>query len=102
MLVQFADLISGLFGLLGAILLGGPAIFSLFNKKRWQQINRLKALVASDPEAAANLAKLREHYLNRVLSPTRTEVRLNVIGYLCLFIAFGFLVVASLHRVAGG
>ena len=102
MLLQFADLISALFGLLAAILLGGPALVSLFNKKRWEQVNRLKALLASDPVALANMAKLREHYLNRVLSPTRTEIRFNVAGYGCLFVAFGFLLAASIHRATGG
>ena len=102
MLLTYADLISALFGLLAAILLGGPALVSLLNKKRWQQVNRLKALVARDPEALANLTRLREHYLNRVLSPSRTEVRLNVLGYGCLLIAFGFLLAASLDRLAGG
>lgn len=100
MVLQFADLISGLLGLLAAILLGAPALFSLLNKKRWGQINRLKARVANDPEGTEHLASLREHYLNRVLGPSRLETLINVIGYGLLVAAFGFLLAAGLDRAA--
>ena len=100
--VRFADLISALFGLAGAIVLAIPAVGAVRAKRNWERLNRLEAQVDADAETAKALEGVRRHVEGAQLGDSRGVLTVNAWGFCLLVLSFVFLLVAAIGRAAEG
>lgn len=101
-LYHYADLISALFGLVGAFVLGWPALKAVTAKAYWEQLTRLEARASGEPENDAALHGIRRHVERGQLGDSRSAAVANLIGFGLLLLSFLFLGVASIGRLVGG
>ena len=92
------ELVGGLLGLAGSIILALPALFDLKNRRFWDQIRRLDGIRGTTP---ADAERLRSILLDSLLGRHRRHVRCTVGGATLLAIGFGLIAAAGGVRVFG-
>jgi hypothetical protein len=96
--VRFADLLSALFGGLGAIILGWPAWQATGTKANWEASIKLEEAV-TDGAAKDALARLRQRLEGESFGGASASRWINRTGYGLLLISFVFLAIASIARL---
>lgn len=96
-----ADLLSGFFGLLAAIALGWPAFRAVRAKRYWEKHRRLSKREGLNEENVKQLAVLSGRVDALQLAGSRDARICNLIGALCLGLAFISLLLAGIERRSG-
>ena len=96
--LAYSDLISAVFGLLAAIVLGWPAVQAVAGKRRYQNVENLQRDNADDPATRAALANVQAHAVRYQLGDPMGALKTNLLGYGLLAVSFIFLGLASLER----
>lgn len=99
-IVRFADLISGLCGLLGAVILAWPAFQAVRAKRHWENLQKARR-AATDPQTADALRDIAPHVEAGQLGDARGALLVNACGFALLAAAFAFLLVAAVGRALG-
>ena len=93
-----ADLLSALFGLAAAVVLGWPALKAVRDKRRWEQQRRLAARHKNDAASHGALEDIRDHVEAGQLGGANEAAWFNLIGFALLALSFIFLAMAALER----
>ena len=98
-LIHYADLISAALGLVGALALAWPAVAAIGARRRWETFSQLRSRSQSDPQALADLERLRDHVEEEQLGGSRDALYWNALGLILLVFSFAFLGLAALARL---
>jgi hypothetical protein len=98
----YCDLIGGIFGIVGSIVLGYPLITEITDRRQWDLLRQYKARQAgtlSDQELEA-YRDLRDRLIDNRLGQHDRYRRFTICGFLLLLAAFAFTTVASYERAS--
>ena len=93
------ELVGGILGIVGSIVLAIPAALDLKNRKFWDRLGQLKSIKGVAPHDVQALQRL---ILNDVLGGYRLHVWCTMGGGALLAAGFGLIAAAGGVRVSGG
>ncbi len=93
------ELIGGILGILGSIVLAIPAAFDLKNRRFWDRLGQLKSIAGVSPP---DVQALQQLLLNDVLGSYRLHAWCTMGGGMLLAVGFGLIAAAGGVRVSGG
>jgi hypothetical protein len=106
--ILYADLIGGVLGIFGSIVLAIPMILEIDDRKHWQGYadflqgySRMRAGQALTPEEQSAERNVRDWMLNERLGNYRRHRRITIAGVALLIAAFLFMTVATGMRIWG-
>jgi hypothetical protein len=102
-LVVYSDLIGGVLGILGSVVLAIPFVSEATDRREWQLLIKFKREVlnashAPSPEEAEAHRQIRERIVDYRLGQYERFRMVTVWGFALLFGAFIFMTVASIER----
>lgn len=98
--LSYCDLIGGIFGIVGSIVLGYPLITEITDRRQWdllRQYEERQADTLSDQEIEA-YRNLRDRLIDNRLGQHDRFRRFTICGFLLLLGAFAFTTMASYDR----
>lgn len=102
-LLKFADLIAGLLGVAGSVVLGLPLIRDASDRRKWETLLRLKSRTDSNDPGGYDYdhwKKLRDDFIDERLGGYLSYRQAMAWGMMLLLLAFIFMLVATLVRHA--
>jgi hypothetical protein len=105
-LANYSDLISAIFGIIGALILGIPLIGEVQDRRHWDQMVRFFRRKQSAERVERDKSE-EEISIERRLRDQMIDIRLGefesykfvaFFGFACLLLSFGFLAVAAVTR----
>jgi hypothetical protein len=98
--LAYCDLIGGIFGIIGSIVLGYPLITEITDRLQWDLLRQYKERqidALSDPEIEA-YRNLRDRLIDNRLGQHDRYRRFTICGFISLLAAFVFTTIASYER----
>jgi len=106
--VLYADLIGGVLGIFGSIVLALPMVFEIEDRRIWQglsdfleQYSKMQAGRTLTSEEAGAEREIRERMLNDRLGNYRRHQKITMTGVFLLVAAFVFMTIATGLRIWG-
>ena len=101
-LLAYADIIGGILGILGSLILAQPLVSEIADRKHWEQLSDfIRRHKASGPKTAEErLAEqgIRDHLLNSRLGRSQRHRKVTLLGLAILFASFLFMTLAAIER----
>jgi len=101
----FADLLSAVFGILGAVILAAPLFGEITDRRHWQRLVQFTSrathnehAVPKSPTEIEAERKLRDQLIDERMGEYHTYRFSAFFGSACLLIAFIFLGIAAIDR----
>jgi hypothetical protein len=103
-LLVYSDLIAGILGVAGSVVLGWPFISETADRRHWERLAAFKRRRSSgsDPLGPAELEaykNLRDQLIDDRLGQHQRYRRVTITGFGLLFLAFLFVTAASFERI---
>jgi hypothetical protein len=96
--ITYADLISGVFGILAATVLAYPAVNSVRAKRNWEGAQRLRRDQVMHKSNAERVRKITDRVSGVQLGGAAEMFACSIAGYVLLFLSFVFLIIAAADR----
>jgi hypothetical protein len=98
--LSYCDLIGGIFGIVGSIVLGYPLITEITDRRQWDLLRQYRSRQAStlSKQEIEAYRDLRDRLIDERLGQHDRYRRFTIIGLLLLLGAFAFTTVASFER----
>lgn len=101
-LFAYADIIGGLLGIIGSVILAQPLVTEIADRKHWDQLSdfmrRQNAAGPKTDEERDAEQTIRDHLLNSRLGRSQRHRKVTLLGLAILFAAFVFMTLAALER----
>jgi hypothetical protein len=101
-LLTYADIIGGIFGIIGSVVLAQPLVTEIADRKHWDLlsdfIHRLNAAGPKTDEERRAEQSIRDHLLNSRLGRSQRHRKVTLFGLAILLGAFVFMTLAALER----
>ena len=101
-LLAYADIVGGILGIVGSVILAQPLVAEISDRRHWDQlsdfIRRHNAVgPKTDAERIAE-QRIRDHLLNGRLGRSARHRKVTLIGLVVLLAAFVFMTLAAVER----
>jgi hypothetical protein len=101
-LFAYADIIGGILGIIGSVILSLPLVSEIADRKHWDQLSDfIRRHNASGPKTdEERLAEqgIRDHLLNSRLGRSQRHRKVTLFGLAVLLVAFIFMTLAAVER----
>lgn len=101
-LFAYADIIGGILGIIGSVILAQPLVTEIADRKHWDQLSdfmrRQNAAGPKTDEERDAEQTIRDHLLNSRLGRSQRHRKVTLLGLAILFAAFVFMTLAALER----
>jgi hypothetical protein len=101
-LLAYADIIGGIMGIIGSVILALPLVTEIADRKHWDQlsdfIRRHKATGPKTAEERHAEQSIRDHLLNSRLGRSQRHRKVTLFGLAILLVAFVFMTLAAVER----
>jgi hypothetical protein len=100
--LTYADIIGGILGIIGSIILAQPLVTEIADRKHWEQlsdfIRRHNAAGPKTDEERRAEQSIRDHLLNSRLGRSQRHRKATLLGLALLLAAFVFMTLAGVDR----
>jgi hypothetical protein len=101
-LLAYADIIGGILGIIGSVILALPLVTEISDRRHWDQLSDfIRRHNAAGPKTEAERAaeqSIRDHLLNSRLGRSQRHRKVTLFGLAVLLAAFVLMTLAALER----